>query len=56
MKTPKNVVIVFDISTNEYRIIETKNRRCIIKTILEKVENEHDIKISSADFESALPM
>ena len=52
MKKAKNVVIIFDITTDESRVIATKNKSGIIDTILTKIDNEHEIRISSANFDT----
>ena len=52
MKQAKNVVIIFDITTDESRVIATQNKSGIINTILAKIENEHEIRISSANFDT----
>lgn len=52
MKKAKNVVIIFDITTDESRVIATQNKSGIIDTILTKIDNEHEIRISSANFDT----
>jgi len=50
MKQPKNVIIVNDINTGENIIIPAKDKNEIVKTVLNNLEKEHDMRIESANF------
>jgi hypothetical protein len=50
MKQPKNVIIVNDINTGENIIIPAKDKNVIVKTVLNNLEKEHDMRIESANF------
>ena len=52
MKQAKNCIIIYDMTSNDYKIIANKNKRTIIKTLLIKLEKDHDIRISPALYTS----
>ena len=50
MKQQNNCVIIYDVTTNDYKIIAFKSKRALIRTLLRKIEKDHEIRVNPALF------
>lgn len=51
MRKPNNFLIIYDETTKTSRISPIKNKRAVLKAILEAIKLEHNIRITSTLFE-----
>ena len=52
MRKLNNYLIIYDEHKKECKVYPMKNKRAIMRVILKKAFNEHDLRITSAYFEN----